>query len=122
MAKKKPTERRVHAVTYPEIDRREWHFVKNFSFDTIINVFGVALVLGMPIFYWTRVIDSKVLSLEVINAEAAKSEIRRDIEIREQRVNVNLRLDKIEDRVAATQLAIEKLGANLQNLQPPRLR
>ena len=111
------TRRRAVAATYPAIERRDWHFVKNFSFDTIVNVFGVALFLGLPIFYWTRTIDARLLSLEVTHNEFVKSDVRRDVELRDQRMAVSTRLEKIESSLIDTRLAIEKLNTTLQNNQ-----
>ncbi len=106
--------RKVPAETYPEIDRRQWHFVKTFSLDTVVNVLGVALVLGGPILYWGRAMESRVLSLEVKETEALKAEGRRERGEMDQRNTINSRLEKIENSLTATQIALERLNAQLQ--------
>lgn len=90
-------------------ERRSWYFDKRLSFDTIIAVVSMALVVGGPILIWGRAMESRVQALEVIQVERAKSETQRDSDMRDQRVSLASRLDKLDEKVTQLQITVGQL-------------
>ncbi len=90
-------------------DRRSWHIDKSVSLGQILSAVLVAIGIGGPILVWGRAMESRVVALEVVNAEANKTDTKRDNDTREQRLIVTGRMDKIEERLLQIQLSISQL-------------
>lgn len=97
----------VRARGAPE--RRTWHFDRTISIAQLVAVITLVGGIGGPILIWGRAMESRVVVLEVINVEAGKLDLKRDIETREQRTLISTRMDKIEDRLLQIQLSLSQL-------------
>lgn len=96
-----------------------WHFSRTFSFDSIIQIVGIAVVLGLPILYWGRSLESRVLTLENFNSASLAADLRREGDTREQRVTFKAQLDKMEERLSNMQISISQLLAVQAIPRPP---
>lgn len=85
-----------------------WHFEKRLSLDTLVGIVGVAVVLGLPIFYWGQAIDGRVAKLEIREDQRGKQDTARDLDARDQRIAVLSKMEKLDEQV--TQLRIELGG------------
>lgn len=97
---------------------QRWHFEKKISFDTIVGIVGVSLVLGGPLFMWGRNMESRLQTIELVNDQRARADEKRDAEIREQRIAIGLRLDRIDDQVTLLRIAIGQLGVQMNKAAP----
>jgi hypothetical protein len=118
-ARKQPSEK-LDVDVWPHTERRNWYFDKRLSFDTIIAVVSMALLVGGPILIWGRAMESRVQALEVIQVERAKSEAQRDSDIRDQRVSLASRLDKLDEKVTQLQITVGQLLPFAGGAKAPR--
>lgn len=101
--------RSAAAQEYRRPDRRQWHFDKRISLDTVVAVVGMGLLVGGPILVWGRAMEGRVQVLEVTNLERSKTETTRDQDAREYRVLIANRLDKLDEKVTQMQIQIGRI-------------
>ena len=92
-----------------EFDQR-WHFKKQLSIDTLVQIVGVAIVLGGPILYWGRAMEARVLALEIARVERDRSETEAKITARSEAATVAAKLDKLDEKVTQLQINVGRLG------------
>ncbi len=100
-------------------ERRGWHFSRVVSVDAIINIIGIAVVLGLPLLYWGRSLESRVLTLENFNVASLNADVRRDADTREQRIAFALRLEKFSGDIEQLKIGIAQILARQTPAQPP---
>jgi hypothetical protein len=97
----------------------KWHFTRTFSVDSIIQIVGMAVVVGGPILLWGQAIQNRVLTLENFNQAAAANETKRDQDTREQRQSFNSRMDKVEERLNELRVLSAQVLAGQQTVPRP---
>ncbi len=100
-----------------EEDRKHWHFERRLSIDTLVAIFGVAVVIGGPILVWGRAMENRVLTLENVKEETNKNDVKKEGDLREQRTLVGARLDKFDDRMNQIQIDVAKLVTSVSSGQ-----
>ncbi len=103
----------------PDVDRRSWHFSRVVSVDAIINIVGIAVVLGLPLLYWGRSLESRVLTLENFNQAAVISSVRNEADSREQRVSFGTKLDKFATDIEQLKIGVAQILARQGGSPPP---
>lgn len=96
-----------------------WHFQRTFSVDSLIQIAGIALVLGGPLLYWGRSLESRVLTLENFNAASLSADVRRDSDTREQRQQFNGRFDKFSGDIESLKIGVAQILARQAATPPP---
>lgn len=86
-----------------------WHFIRSFSVDSIIQIVGIAVVLGLPMLYWGRSLESRVLTIENFNAASVLADAKRDADTRDERAVFRARMEKIEENL----IALKVTGAQM---------
>jgi len=102
--------RRSSRGTWNGEDRRGWHFEKSLSLDTFVAIFGIALVVGGPVLVWGRAMESRVQALEVMQGERQKGDVAKEADVREQRAQLALRLDKLDEKVTSMQIQLGRFS------------
>lgn len=92
-----------------EQEDKGWHFIRSFSIDSIIQIVGIAVVLGLPMLYWGRSVESRVLTIENFNAASVLADAKRDADTREERTAFRARMEKIEENL----IALKVTGAQM---------
>ena len=92
-----------------EQDDKGWHFIRSFSIDSIIQIVGIAVVLGLPMLYWGRSVESRVLTIENFNTASVAADAKRDADTREERMAFRVRMEKIEENL----IALKVTGAQM---------
>lgn len=95
--------------------RVPWQFEKKLSINTIIEILGLAVVLGGPMMVWGRAMESRVLTLETVQDERKRIEI-------EYRSSLTQKLDKMSDDMNKVQVQIGIVSTQITALNPPRGR
>ncbi len=90
---------------------KQWHFVRSFSVDSIIQIAGIAVVLGLPLLYWGNSIGARVLTLENFNQSALMADTRREIDVRERSSQFNVRIDSMEKKLSELQVSVAQILA-----------
>lgn len=98
----------THKVVVPD---KEWHFSRTFSVDSLIQIAGIALVLGLPLLYWGRSLESRVLTLENFNLASVQADNRREADTRETRLAFSTKMEGLERKLVELQISIEKVLA-----------
>ncbi len=86
-----------------------WHFIRSFSVDSIIQIVGIAVVLGLPMLYWGRSVESRVLTIENFNTASIAADVKRDADTRDERAAFRTRMEKIEENL----IALKVTGAQM---------
>src|SRR5690242_12131755 len=103
-------------------DANRWHFDRHLSINTLVSIFGMAVVVGGPVLVWGRAMEGRVQSLEIMQAEKAKIESTRDADTREQRISLATRLDKMDEKLTAMQVQVGQLIVQLNLAAKPAPR
>jgi hypothetical protein len=87
---------------------RKWYIDKRISLDTIIQIVGMAIVLGGPFILWGRSMEqnatatsSRVAMIETGSALRDKFEEARAAENRQRQQDMATKIDKIDERMNA---------------------
>lgn len=92
---------------------RGLRFDRRVSLDTIVQIIGMAIVLGGPFIVWGRAMESRVLTLETTAFNAEKRDSQRDEFAKEQRTQMLDQLRKMETAVQAMQLSVAEIKTQL---------
>lgn len=88
---------------------KRWHFEKRLSVDTLVQIIGVAIVLGGPILYWGRAMEARVLALEIGRVERDRTEAMTRTDSQQQSQIVAKQLERLDEKVTNLQIAIGQL-------------
>lgn len=92
---------------------QRWHFEKKLSLDTIVGILGVACVIGGPLLFWGRNIENRVQTIELVNEQRSRVDDKRDAELREQRLAIGSRLERIDDQVTQLRIAVGQISTQI---------
>lgn len=105
--------RSAPAVVVHDEQKLGLRFDRRISLDTIIQIVGIAIVLGGPFIVWGRAMESRVLTLEgsIVNSE--KRDGQREEYAKEQRAQMFERLTKVDGSLQALQVTVAEIRAQL---------
>jgi hypothetical protein len=93
-----------------------WQFEKKLSINTIIEILGLAVVLGGPMMVWGRAMEGRVLTIETVQDERKRIDS-------EYRTAITNKLDKVSEDMNRLQVQVGILSTQISALaSPPRGR
>lgn len=90
-----------------------WTFKKQLSVDTILQIVGMAVVLGGPAILAWRSMETRILTLENIYVQTEKRDTERSKLAEEQRNALGLQLKELSDAVRNLQASFYEVKAQL---------
>lgn len=88
-------------------------FDRRISLDTIIQIVGIAIVLGGPLIVWGRAMESRVFTLESSIVNLEKRDGQREEYAKEQRSQMFERLTKVDGSLQSLQVTVAEIRAQL---------
>ncbi len=92
------------------VNRREaWHFDKKLSLDTLVAIVGIAVVIGGPLIFAWRSMESRILVIETIQSVQQRQFEQLLSEERERRGVFATQMKDLGDVLTALRLDVARL-------------
>lgn len=110
-----PVRRRRAAAAAGATEEKSFglRFDRRISLDTIIQIVGIAIVLGGPFIVWGRAMESRVFTLESSIVNSEKRDGQREEYAKEQRSQMFERLTKVDGSLQSLQVTVAEIRAQL---------